>query len=117
MVVPVPLHPTRRRERGFNQSLILAKELASLRGLAIDDGVLRRDVPTPTQTRLKKRQRRANIAGAFSVGNVEAIRDKRVLLVDDVYTTGSTLNECSKVLVEAGAASVECVAYARAVLE
>ncbi len=116
LLIPVPLHSTRRRERGFNQSQLLAKQLEKLTKVPLASNGLKRIKPTPSQTRLKKRQRRQNIAGAFACPDAELVRGKRVMLVDDVYTTGSTLNECARVLMEAGAESVECLAYARAVL-
>lgn len=116
IIVPVPLHSTRLRERGFNQSAILAQYFADYFPLPmLKDGLVRQK-PTPTQTRLKKGERRKNVAGAFKCCDGDAIQGKNVLLMDDVYTTGSTLNECARVIMESGATSVHCLAYARAVL-
>lgn len=84
VIVPVPLHPTRQRERGFNQSLILARHFAEVYPLPVADKVLIRQKPTPTQTRLKKGERRKNVAGAFTCKNPEAIAGRNVLLLDDV---------------------------------
>jgi len=117
LIIPVPLHKTRQRERGFNQSMLLAREIAAIIGVSVGEKLLIRNKPTPTQTRLKRRERRANVAGAFSCRNQEMVRDRHILIIDDVYTTGSTLNECAKILKEAGAATVNCVAYTRATLE
>jgi predicted amidophosphoribosyltransferase len=78
---------------------------------------LLRTRPTSSQTSLTKRNRRKNVEGAFKCKEQDVIRGKHVLLVDDVYTTGSTLNECARTLTDAGARSVECLAYARAALD
>ena len=115
-IIPVPLHRTRARERGFNQSHLLAQEIAAATGLELMNGVLLRHVFTKTQTRMGRRARAKNIAGAFKVAQSGCIRDKTILLVDDVHTTGATLNECARVLKEAGAECVCCMSFARAVL-
>lgn len=122
LVIPVPLHPARRRQRGFNQSHILVRqwpELAEARApewsdLSLSTGILIRHRRTRQQTGLKKEERRANIRGAFSLRRAAAIAGKRVLLVDDVFTTGATVEECSRVLLKAGAASVDVLTVARA---
>lgn len=117
VVVPVPLFSARKRHRGFNQSDLLAKFMARALGIPFAPRALKRTRPTVTQTRLKKGQRRQNVEGAFECRRKQDIAGKRVLLIDDVYTTGSTINECARVLKLAGAVSVECLAYARAVLK
>lgn len=117
VVVPVPLHSSRRRERGFNQSALIARHFAEFHGIPVTEKALLRIKPTPSQTRMKKRQRRENVSGAFSCRRPAEIAGRRVLLIDDVYTTGSTVNECAKVLMEAGAESVQVLSYARAVLD
>lgn len=116
LILPVPLHSTRQRSRGFNQSALLGRHIASHLQVPFDPKVLKRTRPTITQTRLKKKQRRQNVLGAFQCIKPGLVCGKHILLVDDVYTTGSTLNECARVLIDAGAASVECLAYARAVM-
>lgn len=113
-IVPVPLHHTRRRSRGFNQAEQIARALARLTGMALARRVLRRTRPTESQTFLGREERALNVAGAFAVRRPEGIAGSRVLLVDDVYTTGATLNECARVLREAGAREVVCLAFARA---
>ena len=112
-VVPVPLHIKRLRERGFNQSLILARALAEKQDLRVDFSLLKRRKLTLTQTGLDKRDRERNIAGAFTAVSPEKIRDKNLILVDDVYTTGATVNECAKTLVKAGARQVAVITLAR----
>jgi ComF family protein len=115
VMVPVPLHSTRRRERGFNQSEELARQLAKYNGAEVLTEALQRVRPTPSQTRLNRKDRAQNIAGAFAQG-AASVQGRRCLLIDDVYTTGATLNECARVLVQAGAVSVSCLAFARATL-
>lgn len=109
--VPVPLHASRVRERGFNQAALLAKNLP----LPCFDA-LARTRATASQTDLPANERRRNVKGAFAIapGAAIAIFDKRVVLVDDVATTGATLGECAKVLREGGAADVRAVTAARA---
>jgi ComF family protein len=122
MIVPVPLHVKRFRSRGFNQSFILIKDWAGIsENLApdishihIDRDNLVRSGRTRPQTGLGKRERKANIRNAFAIKDPERVRDKHVLLVDDVYTTGATVNECSKILLTSGAKCVDVLTLARA---
>ncbi len=116
LIMPVPLHPKRLRERGFNQSLLLANRIAfGLRG-KVDFLSLLRIRHTIPQTTLSKKERRKNIENAFFLKSPESVREKNILLVDDVTTTGNTLNECAKVLTRGGAQAVFCVTLAKAVL-
>jgi ComF family protein len=112
-ILPVPLHRSRERERGFNQAYILAKVLSRRYGVPILKGVLGRIRPTPPQTG-KRRERMRNVRGAFQVHYPERIRGQSILLIDDVYTTGATVNECAKVLMKAGARAVWVYTLARA---
>ncbi|MEO6872719.1 MAG: ComF family protein, partial [Chthoniobacterales bacterium] len=104
-IVPVPQHPARERERGFNQAEILARALGRPSGLPVR-AVLQRIRYTTTQTQFDRSQRMENLAGAFRLRRGIDVQDWRVLLVDDVLTTGSTLSECAAVLKRAGALSV-----------
>lgn len=114
LVVPVPLHGGRRRSRGFNQSELLARHLAAAASLAVDARAARRVRATkPLAKTMHRVERRAIVEGAFA-GVPERLAGRRVLLVDDVVTTGATLDACSKALLAAGAASVHCVTFARA---
>jgi ComF family protein len=106
VLVPVPLHRKRWRERGYNQSGLLAEELGKLTGLPVVDGCLFRQQHSPSQARTASvSQRQSNVTGAFACRGAE-LRGKRVLLIDDVCTSGATLNACAGVLKSAGAASV-----------
>lgn len=111
-IVPVPLHPARERERGFNQAEILAHALSRRSGLPVRV-LLRRTRYTTTQTQFDRHQRMENLAGAFRLRRGADVQDCRVLLVDDVLTTGSTLSECAGVLKRAGALSVHAATAAR----
>jgi ComF family protein len=113
VIVPVPLHRRRLRERGFNQSLLLARILASDLGNQLDYLSLIRNRYTRAQTGLKKKERRKNVKDAFSIIHPDAIKDKKILLVDDVFTTGYTLNECARTLKKSGATTVICLTMAR----
>jgi ComF family protein len=113
VILPVPIHRKKLRERGFNQSLLLAKRVAREFKCELDFLSLRRVKYTESQTGLKQDERRKNVKGAFHVKNQDAVKDKGVLLVDDVATTGHTLNECARVLLKAGAKNVRCLVLAR----
>lgn len=106
LVIPVPLHPVRYRERGYNQSELLAGALADSIGLSLVTNVLVRKKNTKSQTNLSPEERFDNVAGAFGVKEPNILKDKRVLLVDDVMTTGSTLYACAEALLSGGANEV-----------
>jgi ComF family protein len=110
IAVPVPLHRSRRRRRGFNPAADLARHL----GLPFAD-VLRRTRPTPSQTDLPAARRYANVRGAFALRRRHDVAGRCVVLVDDVSTTGATLEACARVLVDAGAREVRALTVARAV--
>lgn len=113
LVTSVPLFAARRRERGFNQSALLGRELARRLGVPFREKILRRIRPTVSQTGLTASQRAANVCGAFRVGLFARPAGWRILLVDDVMTTGATVNACARVLKKSGAASVHVVTVAR----
>ncbi len=112
-VSSVPLYSARRRERGFNQSSLLAAELAHKMKLPYKEKAARRIRSTTTQTGLTAPQRAANVHAAFRKGLFARLKGKRILLVDDVMTTGATVNACARALKEGGAASVHVVTVAR----
>jgi ComF family protein len=111
-LVPIPLGSRRRRRRGYNQSERLASAVAGLLGLRVDDGLLRRPRETRSQTSLTPEERAANIAGAFEAD--AGAGELRLVLVDDVFTTGATLLDAARALRAAGAAWVGAVTFARA---
>jgi ComF family protein len=115
LIVPVPLHPSRLRAREFNQSLLIADRLGRhlMRPVSCTDFI--RLFATEPQTSLTRQERLRNLRRAFMVRTAETFAGLRVLLIDDVFTTGTTLNECAKALRSAGAASVSAVTLARTI--
>ncbi|HOV32327.1 MAG TPA: ComF family protein [Candidatus Hydrogenedens sp.] len=114
IIVPVPLHPFRLRRRGFNQSLLLAQQIVdSFSGAKIVEALIRIR-PTLTQTVLSVQERKKNIHGAFQVRNPDEVKGKKVLLIDDIVTTATTVTECARVLKRSGAASIHVLSVARA---
>lgn len=112
----VPLHPARKADRGYNQAELIAREMARLSAVS-PVAALKRKRNTEDQNKLAMEKRKANVRDAFSLVGDVGINGKKVLLIDDVYTTGSTANECSRILKKGGAASVGVLTLARAVLE
>ena len=108
LIVPVPLHSVRQREREFNQAERLALRLSDALKIPLNPGLLRRVTPTATQTRLTRQERAANMRGAFARRPGARLNGERVVLVDDVFTTGATTSACAQVLRAAGAGDV-CV--------
>ncbi|MCS6829279.1 MAG: ComF family protein [bacterium] len=106
VVLPIPIHRRRERERGFNQSALLAREFCQSTGLPLLRGVLERTVYRQPQVGLGEVERRENVKDAFRMVQPHAVRGKSVLLIDDVWTTGSTLNEAASTLLAAGAERV-----------
>ncbi len=115
LLMPVPLHSRRLRERGFNQALLLGHEVAQAHGIPLSIDSLARIRPTRPQVELSGAERVRNVAGAFAIRPSCAVDGRSVLLVDDVFTTGATLNECARVLKERGAGRVLALTLARAV--
>src|ERR1700692_2964154 len=113
-VVPVPLDRGRLRERGYNQAELIAKPLARLLRIPFRSYLLVRTRPRPNQLRLTRRERWETVRGAYATHKMAQVDKLRVLLVDDVFTTGATLDACSRALKGAGAAQVVCLTVARA---
>lgn len=113
-IVPVPLHPAKERNRGFNQAGLLARRLSQRTKVPLVSRRLVKVRPTSAQTSLEARDREINLRGAFRVRKPAGLAGKVVLLVDDVYTTGSTLRECSRALRQAGVKEVRAVTLAHA---
>lgn len=115
VIMPVPLHPKKLRARGFNQSLILAREISKYFSLSLDFLTLKRHIYTEPQINLGKKERELNVRGVFSVTHPHKIQGQKIILVDDVYTSGSTVKECARILMKNKADKVAVLTLARAV--
>lgn len=116
VVIPVPLHLRKLRQREYNQVAVLGQELSKYIGSSFDPFVLRKQYDTRPQFEMKgERERRRNVRGTFVIEDLRRIKGKSVLLLDDVFTTGSTLNECTGVLLKAGAGRVQVLTLMRTV--
>jgi ComF family protein len=116
VVMPVPLHTKRLKQRGYNQSLMLARYVAARLSAELDYGSLKRLKHTPPQAGLNREERRKNMKGAFFLERPQTVEGRTILLVDDVATTGETLNECARILKKAGSTGVLCLVLARAAM-
>jgi len=114
MIVPVPLHPARQRKRGYNQSDFIAIGLSEATGVAVKKNIIRRTGQTGSQTKRGRYERWENVKSLFFVPEPEAVTGKHILVVDDVITTGSTMEACVNALHEAGEVKVSLVALAAA---
>jgi ComF family protein len=115
LIVPVPLHVKRLRWRGFNQSYLLARQVSRVSGVPVDPFLLQRQRETAAQTQLPEDERRRNVRGVFALHPEKSVKGQTILLVDDVYTSGATVNECSRTLKSGGAKEVYVLTLARAV--
>jgi ComF family protein len=114
VILPTPSSRERLRDRGFNQALLLARQVSRAHSIPLNFEALRRIRHTLPQTKLSGPEREKNIRGAFEVHRPEAVKEKHILLIDDVLTTGATAGECAKVLRRAGAKQVDVLTLARA---
>jgi ComF family protein len=117
LIIPVPLHRGRERQRGFNQAFELSRHFTKLTGLPVGRHWLLRTRPTQVQAGLSRRERRLNMSGAFAVSKQAQLEGKALLLWDDVFTTGATLNECARILKQRGASAVSVLTVARVIRE
>jgi competence protein ComFC len=115
VVIPIPIHQDRRKERGYNQSELLAKELARLNPslFTLEPNVLFKTKPTPSQVSVKDRTKRLkNIRGSFTARHAEKVRGKNIIIIDDITTTGATLGEARRIILNLGAKRVMCATIA-----
>ena len=113
LILSVPMHPSRLFKREINHSDILEKDIARRLDIPYSGKILKKIKDTSIQSTLKRVERIKNLRSSFSVKNTSAVRGKNILLVDDLFTTGSTVNECSRILKESGAARIEVITLAR----
>jgi ComF family protein len=116
IVIPVPLHPSKERIRGFNQSEVISMGIADAAGLSVDIKSLERKMVSATQTKRSRYERWTNVDGIFQVAEIQAVSGKHILLVDDVITTGSTIESCTTELLKYEGVNVSVVALAFAVV-
>lgn len=113
IILPVPIHKKRKAKRGYNQSSLIAREIANEIKIEYGKNILIKNANNSPQSTLNKTQRIKNVLGIYSVKNCEKIENKKVLLIDDICTTGSTVNECAKVLKQNGASRVDVLTIAK----
>lgn len=114
ILIPVPIHKDRMRIRGYNQSELIAKDLAyEIKNIKLENRVLIKTKNIIAQSSLNKKQRENNIKDVYQIKSAEKVINKRILLLDDIYTTGSTVNECAKILKEAGCKDVGIITIAK----
>lgn len=113
MIIPVPIGKKRKIERGYNQSDLIAKKLSKRWNINFEPNILKKVKETPKQSKLTARERQKNIKNAFEIIDVEVIKDKKIIVFDDIFTTGATVNEISKLLIKCGANAVYIMVIAR----
>lgn len=112
LIIPIPLHPARERTRGFNQSYLIAQALGEKIGIPARNDILRKIKNTKPQMGLLREERLKNMTGVFIISDIAAIKEKTIILLDDVKTTGATLDEAARVLRDAGAKKVWAITVA-----
>ena len=113
IILAVPIHKKRKAKRGYNQSELIAREIAKKLNMEYYNSVLIKDINNIPQSTLTQAERQENVLGIYKVINSQKIENKSILLIDDIYTTGSTVNECSRVLKQNGAKSIDILTIAK----
>ncbi len=113
IIIPVPIHKRRKQQRGYNQTELIAKEISKNLNIKIEKDILIKSINTRAQSELNKKDRQCNLKGAFKLQNMQKITNKNVLIIDDIYTTGSTVNECSRMIKLARAKSIGILTIAK----
>lgn len=113
IIIPVPIHRKRYKQRGYNQTELIAKRIAEKLGITVITDVLVKEVNNKPQSELTKLERAQNIKNVYRVQNSQKINNKTILIVDDIYTTGNTVNECGKMLQQAGANKISVLTIAK----
>lgn len=113
IIIPVPIHKKRKLIRGYNQTELIARQIARNIGLNLENKVLIKQKNVVSQSELNKNDRKENVKDAFIIKNKEKIKNKKILIFDDIYTTGSTLKECSRILKNAGANEIGILTIAK----
>ncbi len=112
IIIPVPLYPKKKLERGYNQTELIAKKIAKDLQIKVDTKLLKKIIDTRKQSTLTKQERKSNVKDAFKLKSSKKIEGKKVILFDDIYTTGSTMNECSRIIKKSGAKEIAILTIA-----
>ena len=112
-IIPVPISKKRKKERGYNQSELLAKEIAKIVGIDCNTSCLFKAKNIIEQSKLNKEERQSNIQGVYELRNPQQLRNKKIIILDDIYTTGSTINECCKILQKAKPKTIRVLTIAK----
>lgn len=113
IIMPVPISRNRKKERGYNQSTLIARDISNKLNIKLDERSIYKKINIVPQSTLNKEQREKNIKDAYGIINLKNIQNKKVLIFDDIYTTGSTANECSKILITNGAKEIGILTIAK----
>lgn len=113
IIMPVPISKKRKKVRGYNQSLLIAKEMAKIYDLKLKKNIIIKTKNNMVQSNLNKKDREANVVNAYKIIETKEITNKKILLIDDIFTTGATVNECSKTLKNAGAKKIDILTIAK----
>ena len=113
IIMPIPISKERKKDRGYNQSLLIARDISKKCVVKIENNTLYKIKNIVPQSTLNKEERLNNIKGAYGIKNIKNIQNKKILIFDDIYTTGSTVNECSKVLMQNGAKRIGVLTIAK----
>lgn len=113
IIIAVPMYKTKKNVRGYNQSELIAKEIANKLNIEFKNNILIKTKNTKVQSTLSKNKRQENVKNVFDVKNKNEIKNKKIILIDDIYTTGSTVNECARVLKKAGAGEIFVITIAK----
>lgn len=113
IIMAVPISRKRKKERGYNQSLLIAKEMAKGQEVKLKNNIIYKNMHNKTQSILSKKERIENVKNVYNIENKKELTNKNVLLIDDIFTTGATTNECSKILKLAGAKNVDILTLAK----
>lgn len=113
IIIPVPISKKRKKERGYNQSLLIARKISSKEKIKLGDKVISKVKNNNTQSKLNKEERAENVKNVYKITSNKEIINKNILLIDDIYTTGATLNECSRMLKKAGAKKIDVLTIAK----
>ena len=113
IIIPVPIHKKRYKERGYNQTELIAYRIAKKLGISINTDILLKEKNNKPQSELTKKERAQNIQNVYRTQNEQKINNKAILIIDDIYTTGNTLNECSKMIKQAGAKEIAVLTIAK----